>query len=329
MHYEFTDDAIELDGMQAFRIQALLDMPEFDITEGELGGYVTKDSTISRKSWVDGDASVWKSHLKGNAVVEDNAYVRESTLQGRCRVLKSARIVSSEVSGVYATGESRVLRSKLISEVSEYVAFMLEDKAELTACEMTYVAPKWRRIRFNGETKLIECTLMGRRIEFDGKTFVKHSNINGESFFFNDVEYVHGLELSGKQVSFKDVNKLINVTMKDVSTVDINGKLVIRSTSIEGENIELDGNDISIEQSSINGKLIRIEDTVKLKEVDVFGFDIHLSDFVSIEGKKEDRVYIGDEVHMQDLVRINIGEKRKPMRFIKVKLSGDMFLTGI
>lgn len=328
MHYEFTEDMIELDGMQAFRIRATMDRTEFDIKEGELGGYVTKDSTISLNSWVDGDASVWKSHLKGNVIVEDDAFVRESTLSGRSRILKNARIVSSDVFGVYATGESRVLRSKLKSEIPNFIAFMLEDKAELTASELTYVEPKGKRIRLNGETKLIECTLKGKRIEFDGKTYIKHSRISGESFFFDDVEFVHGLELSGKQVAFKGVNQLISVTMTGVSTVDINGKMGIRNTTIEGESIELDGDDIFIEQSSISGKLIRIEDAVKLKEVDIYGFDIGLFDFVFIQGKKEDRVYIGEEVQMRDLVKIETADKKASMRFKQQKLSGDMLLTG-
>lgn len=80
---------------------------------------------------------------------------------------------------------------------------------------------------------------------------------------------------------------------------------------------------------SISGELIRIHDSVALNEVDIYGSDVELSDFVSIEGKKEDRVYIGNGVHMQDLVRIKIGGKKKSIRITHQKLSGDLVLTGI
>lgn len=329
MHYEFTEDAIEWKGKKAFRIRATKDIPEHGVEKRHLGGFVTKDSTLSETSWVGGDASIWHSVLEGEVLVDDNAVVQESTLRRRCRVLGSSQISHSDVSGVRTNDDSRIEKSVLVLAESLFTGYVVTQKAVLEGCKMTYTAKSSDRIQFSGETKLVECIVKGKAIEMKGKTFLKYSEIDGESIFLENVEYAHGLEISGMDIILNNVQKMVYVKMKEVKTVKLMGRLGIHFTDIKGFRLEIRGDSISIRNSHISGKYITIEKAVALNEVQVEGVGIELTDFVSIEGKKEDRVRIRDNVQMKDLVSIATAENKRSMSFEKQTLTGDVQLTGV
>ena len=329
MHYEFTEEKLELRGMTAYRIRALVDMEDQDVKIGDLGGFVCKDSTLSKKVWVGGDATVWQSILKGEIRVDDNARVEKSTLTKRCQILEYATIFHSTIAGVYAKGECVIRESELASPTGEYFGFMVEGNASLKSCKMTYTANKGERIQFKGLSELVSCTVKGKRMEFEGNTVIKYSEIEGESLYFEDVAYVRGLKLKGKQVSFQRVKQMLEVRMEKVFQVDVVGALQIEHSSIEGESIVLRGDGIFIGNTSIRANLVKIRDSVELNHVNMEAFDIDLSDYVSLVGNMMDRVHIAEEVYMRDLVSVHIDKRKKSMSFKKKTLSGDVCLTGI
>ena len=79
--YEFVpDDTIIVSGFKLTRIRALIDIPkyilEYNISAGDLGGYIEKESNLSHQGycWVGENAQVFgNAHVSGNAEVFGNA----------------------------------------------------------------------------------------------------------------------------------------------------------------------------------------------------------------------------------------------------------------
>ena len=70
--YELTNNKKEWLGHTLFQIKALVNIEKFNISKGELGGYIEKEENLdqSDNAWVYGDARVY-----GNAWVSGNARV--------------------------------------------------------------------------------------------------------------------------------------------------------------------------------------------------------------------------------------------------------------
>lgn len=329
MHYEFTEDTITFKGMTAYRIRATVDIPGKNVEKGHLGGYVCKDSVLSEQAWVGGDATVWQSRLLGNIRVGDDAFIEKSLLTNRCQILDRAHISNSTLAGVSAKDGSKVENSEFILQNSEWVGFMLEDNASVSYCNMTYTADKMERIVCKGAARLVECTVKGKRMMFEGHTLVAHSTIEGEALFFDHAKTVHSLKLTGKQVSFTDIKHLVDVEMKNAFQVTLRGQMTIEHFALRGESIDIIGDEIVIEEASIKANLVKILDAVTLRRVDLHGYDIELTDYVSLMGKSGDPIQIENEVSMRELVSVHTDARKKSSHFQNKHLSGDICLTGI
>lgn len=329
MHYELTEETKQMRGMTAYRIRALVDMPDNDVEKGDLGGFVTKDSFISKDTWVGGDASVWSSILEGNNRIDDNACVEKSHLFGECNILQHAFIANSKIAGVYATGQIRVKDSELSVNTPKAWGYLLEEKASLINCQMTYTAEVHKRIHCAGKSKLEKCNVKGERIVFSGDSSIKDSTFEGESIFLNGIELAYSLNIKGKQIDVRDAKELIEVKMKNAFQVELIGKIQMAHSLIQGESIVIKGDEIVIKTTNIQANLVKILDAVNLRYVTMTDFDIELSDYVSLIGNSMDRIRIGQEVTMRDLVKVHINSRMKSMEFNQTCLSGDVHLTGI
>ncbi|MXV35755.1 MULTISPECIES: hypothetical protein [unclassified Saccharibacter] len=85
-----TDDTVTDFGETLFRIKALRDIPEFDVSKGELGGYIACEDNLSHQgnAWVSGDAWVFD-----DAAVSDDAKVSgNAQVFGDAKVFGNARV---------------------------------------------------------------------------------------------------------------------------------------------------------------------------------------------------------------------------------------------
>lgn len=73
--YYLTNDVIEVDGHKLHRIVAARDIPEVDVQEGDLGGYIESERNLSHRgtAWVFDNAKVY-----GQASVIEGATVRQN-----------------------------------------------------------------------------------------------------------------------------------------------------------------------------------------------------------------------------------------------------------
>lgn len=83
--YKLTDQTIEHDGRTLYRIQALIDIPYYNVSKGDLGGYVESEDNLSQEggAWVADNAKVYdnarvfdEAYVCHNACVYDNAQIR-------------------------------------------------------------------------------------------------------------------------------------------------------------------------------------------------------------------------------------------------------------
>jgi len=72
--YELTQEKSNLYGKTLFRIRALIDIPEYGVKAGDLGGFVSSVRNLSQKgsAWIADNA-----HVFGDACVQDDALVAE------------------------------------------------------------------------------------------------------------------------------------------------------------------------------------------------------------------------------------------------------------
>lgn len=87
--YELTDNTQVVDDKTLYQIRALIDIPQYKVNAGDLGGWVEKESNLSHDGdcWVADNAMVW-----GNAIVWCNARV-----SGDAQVWCDARIWGNAV----------------------------------------------------------------------------------------------------------------------------------------------------------------------------------------------------------------------------------------
>lgn len=73
-HFKLTNETKVFFGVTCYRIQATKNLPKYNITKGDLGGFVEKETNISGDAWVSGNASVY-----GNAKVFGDAWVESAS----------------------------------------------------------------------------------------------------------------------------------------------------------------------------------------------------------------------------------------------------------
>lgn len=114
--YELTDKTKEIGGVTLHRIRALIDIPEYDVKAGDLGGWIEAERNLSQEgaAWVADEA--W---VTGKACVTDEALVTV-----KARVTDSARVMGSAcVTGsAWVFGNALVSRNALVMKSSDCIA---------------------------------------------------------------------------------------------------------------------------------------------------------------------------------------------------------------
>lgn len=87
MHYEFTGNTKLAHGTTLKQIRALVDLPQHNVSRGQVGGWIEHEHNLRGSAWVGGNA-----HVLGDARVLGNAHV-----YGYARVLGDAQVYGDEL----------------------------------------------------------------------------------------------------------------------------------------------------------------------------------------------------------------------------------------
>ena len=109
--YELTDETKNLFDITLHRIRALRDIPSAGVKSGDLGGWIEKESNLSKcgNAWVYDNAEVY-----GNAWVYDNAEV-----YGNARVCDNARVFGD----ARVCGDAEVYDNARVCGNADYMTF--------------------------------------------------------------------------------------------------------------------------------------------------------------------------------------------------------------
>lgn len=165
-----TDESLEhiaVDHTTLFRIKALIDIPTLGVKEGDLGGFVQSElsvshqgncwiadnsfieacstitgnalvkdnSTIYQKSTISGDAIIQRQSGINSSRIANNAIISNSAIENNSNIEHQTKIINSEVNQCMISG-STVLRGStacgvFIFDNSEYVNLRLDNVEEI------------------------------------------------------------------------------------------------------------------------------------------------------------------------------------------------------
>ena len=135
--YRLTDKTVQKDGRTLYQIQALRDIPEHNVEEGDLGGFIEHKKNLSQKgdAWVcDGlyPALVYgNARVSGDALIENSAYVfgnakvyGNAKIEDRAKIYGNAQVCDYAVvsdegevkDSAIAYGEARVYYNEVLSD---------------------------------------------------------------------------------------------------------------------------------------------------------------------------------------------------------------------
>jgi carbonic anhydrase/acetyltransferase-like protein (isoleucine patch superfamily) len=156
--YELTNETRNHYGTTLYRIRALRDIPRYGVKEGDMGGFLEKESNLSQEggAWVydnarvSGDARVYdNAWVSGNARVSGNALVSGyARVSGNAQVYGNAQVCgNARVSGnAQVYGNARVSGYALVSGyawVSGYARIeKLSDLFNITHIRTMTVTPQ-------------------------------------------------------------------------------------------------------------------------------------------------------------------------------------------
>lgn len=97
--YQLTTNTYQIGSHILYQIQALIDIPKYNVKKGDLGGYIESEENLSheKNSWVSQYAKVYQ-----NARVYGNAFVSSAEISGNVQIFENAKIYSEL--GIFGNG---------------------------------------------------------------------------------------------------------------------------------------------------------------------------------------------------------------------------------
>src|SRR5690606_15287236 len=96
MKYKLTEKTCEYSGITLYQIKAVRDIPEYGISEGDLGGWIADESNLCQEddAWVSGNAKVYgNAKVFGNAWISGDAKVYgDAEVSGNTKVYGNAEV---------------------------------------------------------------------------------------------------------------------------------------------------------------------------------------------------------------------------------------------
>ena len=117
IHYEFTNETIEVDGHLLHGIKAVEALPQHNVKKGDLGGFIEKEENLQDNAWVFRGAQVYGyASVKGNAEVFGDAKVYgHASVGGKTKVYGKAKVYGNSM----LAGSAQVLGSSQVYGYTE------------------------------------------------------------------------------------------------------------------------------------------------------------------------------------------------------------------
>lgn len=228
-----------------FRIRALIDMPEYGVKIGDVGGIIEVEQNLAQfgKGWICSTSKVIQS-----AVVVD-AYIRSgSTISGR------SHVVMGVVSGSKILGNTKIEADIQIHESIIQNCTLFGDgeirESKLSNCT------------FNSDVHLFDCIIHAKDSLFsrDGATLsLKHTEVN-----IKEGNLLHSVDMERVQLRTKTFKVEQRLFMQDAHIQYRDKIWIVRPgenlrTEIQGEKdnpIQLKGENLTIDDSIIKGGML-------------------------------------------------------------------------
>ncbi len=129
----------EWDKSILYRIKSLVDIPQFNISIGDLGGYIQSEKNLDhyQDAWVAGDSEIsCDAIIDGNAWVNNckisdqcwiggYSWVNNSTISGVIMITSYARVNNSHISGTACIGGKAIINNAILKS-HEYITYNIE-----------------------------------------------------------------------------------------------------------------------------------------------------------------------------------------------------------
>ncbi|AJD93271.1 hypothetical protein JMA_39530 (plasmid) [Jeotgalibacillus malaysiensis] len=354
----FTTHSNGEDEFTLYQIEALVDIPRYNVKKGDRGGFIECEDNLSHQGdcWIGRDSYVFdESRVNGNAFVEDSTIFGGTRLTDNVIVRKTRFIgIGSNVFDNCAIHDT-VVHGKLIARydttIEKTVIF-----GELVAFQESIVISD---SKFHGAVRLsknthIEKSII-RKIHFgDGKQRIRFSTLeSNEPGQVQGELAVYDSHVSANEVLIETASRVHfhNVHAMDLKKMDVKGEVDFRQvfihpgTELSVNNVYNEGvvtligtfrRNVPKNESygiNVSSKRIRMVDTQFKGDVRVIGdWDI---DDTKVEGavlleSKNERSTILDDSSVKDFASIHIPFSSKNTIHINtMHLQGDEVYTAI
>jgi len=200
-HYEFTG---KVKDEQYYQIRAVVDIPVHLVKAGDIGGWMTKKSTLGENCWVAGDACLQDSILEGTVWVSGESLVRESTVRGKSEIKDNSFIFKSDVKNVEMSGDTVIRSSKVKAEDEANGVggrLSLRGESSIISTEIYLEANHGKSsVALNSNARVSYSKVRGSQISFLEDTDIRQSSITGRDITMIDVNYFIMSSISGSQI---------------------------------------------------------------------------------------------------------------------------------
>ena len=326
-HYELLQMKKATPEGEVYQIRATADIEKAGVKKGELGGYMCPNSVLEDGAWIKGSATVWKSTLTGNVLVTDTAELVNCKLTGTCYVGFQAKLRNVNGNGLYAEGYSVIKNSTFSTPLGDKTRIQVFGDAQVEDSLIAIMEDGEKLITIQDSSYVKFSDVIGKDILFKGSSSVQNSTIDGEVIKFENVLLAKHLSVKGKHMLFKNAKELRNTTF-EADNLAVMGSVQIGDSEIKGNEIEIFGSGVVLEDIYVNAMDVTLRDSVFLAHVDIREDSILVMDCAQVKGLENESVLLNGGVEIRELVHIEIEQGKKARVIVDEILRGDIHYTG-
>lgn len=309
-------------GTNLLQIQALRDIPRFNVKRGDLGGMVEGENNLSQTG------NAW---IGVGSVVEGHCFVKSGFVEGVSKLIGNVRVVDSYVNNSEISGSVLIIKESVLEGVgiaeTEGRTFSIVDSSiydtvfsgvngKLSHIEKSMIG--------NAEFKS-DVVFLNTHLKSVKARFCKSVNVNHSDILVDELDAEGYLELYNVKIKGKLLETENNVQIKSNESGILDDKLVsLRGEDVYLNNVEITGfanilGELSIVNSSFKGEV-----TLSMEKGEIR--NLTLEDFSSIEMGKG----IIENCHLMGFSKITqwAGEKRHAVENLVMRDDEHLEIMG-
>lgn len=301
--FQMTEESIIYHEETYYRIQALRDIPRWNVKKGDKGGFIQNEKSLSPEGdcWIADYALVDKnSRVTKNSLVRDRAKITNgSTISGLAIIQGDSVIAESQIKG--CTAEGQLLKIPVISDNVQIRNTFIQGYFEIT--DDVKIEKSDLKTYFESDCLILSENGVLNKVGIYGDLFTNGSVNMGEVKAYNIMLKVrHKAQLMNVVLDGSDSNKrnrvslyrnawLVNVyaykceMLKIVGNGRIMGSANDKMRIIDSE-IKIGNNTTITGLTSINKSSILIIDNAMIDSVQLSKSDLRMKDYTSVQHVK-------------------------------------------